>query len=132
MTKMGKRVFKEVLPYIYKLVYIFVAIQCLIYAWFKIMLLAVPMAVILLLITDKLIRGEYIMESEVLILHRGRFFKDKELLISMITSVRKSNSVLGKIQIVYNGQKIYLNPENPDAFVENLKKRNESIATENV
>ena len=123
---MEKRVFKEALPPCYKAAYAVIAALCVIGAWHKLIVLAVPAAVVLLLITDKLTKGEYAIESQVLIMRRGRFFRDKTLLVSRIDSVRKRESLarlLGNVEVRCDGATYVLNPENPGSFTECLAKR---------
>lgn len=123
---MEKRVFKEALPPAYKLAYVVIAALCVVGAWHKLVALAVPAAVVLLLITDKLTKGEYTLESQVLIMRRGRFFRDKILLVASIGSVRKrtgSARMLGNVEVECLGARYILNPETPDSFTECLAKR---------
>lgn len=127
---MEKRVFKEALFGYYKLTYAVVAVACLILVWLKIIIPAVVMVIIMLLITDRLVRGEYVMESGALMLNRGRFFKERAVLISEIERVERlkgSKSIRGSVVISMADDKIFLSPENPDGFVDALLKRNPNI-----
>lgn len=130
---MERRVFKEALPPTYRIAYIIVAVLCVLCAWLKLMALAIPTAVLLLLITDKLIRGEYILESQVIIMRRGRFLRDKAVLITSIESVSKvsgTRRMLGNVSLTAGGRRLTINPENPDSFVECLTRRMDGLRTE--
>lgn len=126
---MEKRVFKETLPPSYKIAYVIIAALCVICAWHRLILYAIPTAVILLLITDRLIKGEYTLESQVIIMQRGRFLRDKTLLIANIEKVEKRkgfDTFLGNVSLKYMGRTYILNPENPDSFTDCLNKRIEA------
>lgn len=128
---MERRVFKETLMTYYKLIYVIVAVCCIFCMWNKHVVIAVPLVVILLLITDRLVKGEYIMESEVLVLKRGRFVKDRTILIGSVRSVnvyRGFKAIRGSVRLVMDGDVVFLNPENADGFVDALCKRNMNIS----
>lgn len=128
---MERRVFKETLMTYYKLLYVVIAVCCVFSMWNKHIIVAVPLVIILLLITDRLVKGEYIVDSESVILRRGRFMKERALLINSIRSVKRHkgiNAARGNIELVFDGYRVFLNPENPDSFIDALLKRNASIS----
>lgn len=127
---MERRVFKETPFPAWKLIYAVVCVGLIASMWTKHILLAVPMVIVLLLITDRLIRGEYVLESEVLIMRRGRFLKEKPLLISSIKFVYVFHGMAafgGSVALVLDKGSIYLNPENTESFIKTLCQRNANI-----
>ncbi len=133
LQDMEKRVFKEQLTPAFKTIYAIAAAACITCAWFKLILLAVTAAVVLLLITDRLLKGEYVLETKVLTLRRGRFAKEKAMLIENIENVetRKGlDAFIGTIAIGHLGRKRILNPENPESFAQALAKRMQQAKAE--
>lgn len=123
---MERRVFKESLLSYYKIAYAASVILCVVFVWKKWIIAAVPLVVVLLLITDKLIRGEYVVEQQVITLQRGRFVKKRHVLTDDILSVRRvrgAEAWRGNVVLTCKSGVFHLNPEHPDSFVAHLASR---------
>ena len=120
----------------YQLLYIFiVACLCFYMIWIKQSIIATVLAVLLLVLIERLIHTDYILTSQnTLIINKGRFTKPREIALSTITDIEeKTSAKFGSFYVtsfvlltLKNNQYIALTPTHATRFVDTLIRRKEN------
>ena len=118
-----------------QIIYVFIiASVCLYMIWIKQAILAAILAVLLIVLIEKIIHTQYIITSHnKLIIKRGRFSKTQELDFDNITDIEEKTTtkfgafyVAKYVLITYNKNKyIAITPASPSRFINAVIKKKE-------